>query len=162
MMNGGIFPSVHKPTLSQRLFRVPVLRTVLAKFANFQLFSLSLNKVFGRYTQASYSDLQAFWKLIRRKDGYRIWPDLLSYIDERFENEQRWVGALKTTVPLHFIYGPADPVNPSPVFEETFRGIVGEKHLTVLPEYIGHYPHIEDVETVLAAYLKFLELLALR
>ena len=156
MMNGGIFPSVHTPVLSQRLFRIPILRTILTKFANFPLFARSLNGVFGQYTKASFTELQDFWKLIRLQEGYRVWPELLTYIDERFENENRWISALKTTVPLHFIYGPADPVNPSPLFDETFKQIVGEKHITVLPIYIGHYPHVEDVERVFTTYLSFI------
>lgn len=156
MMNGGVFPSVHQPVLMQKVLRMPIIGTIVSKFANYYLFSLSFSKVFGPDTQPFRETLVDCWKLIRIQDGYRVWGSLLSYIDERFENEERWVNVMRhSPVPLHFIYGPKDPVNPEPVFESTYRSMVVKPSIAVLPN-IGHYPLLEAPNEVAQSYLNFL------
>ncbi|KAH9402975.1 hypothetical protein TYRP_015739 [Tyrophagus putrescentiae] len=156
MMNGGVFPSVHRPVFMQKVFRTPIIGTIASKFANYFLFSISFSKVFGPHTQPSRETLSDSWKLIRLQDGYRVWGHILSYIDERFANENRWVSVMRNCpVPLHFIYGAKDPVNPEPDFESTYRSLVVKPSLAVLP-MIGHYPPLEAPEEVAHSYLHFL------
>jgi len=98
-----------------------------------------------------------FWKLIRHKNGYRVSGDLLSYIEERFQHEDKWVGALrKTRTPLHFIYGPKDPVNPPP-FQEFYKQIIPNPSIDVLPAHVGHYPQVEAPKQVIQLYFNWLK-----
>ncbi|NWW46872.1 MEST protein, partial [Pedionomus torquatus] len=47
---------------------------------------------------------------------------ILQYINQRKKHRDRWVGALmSTSVPLHLIYGPLDPVNPHPEFLQLYK-----------------------------------------
>lgn len=117
---------------------------------------MSFSGVFGSVKPTDH-DLNDFWRLIRINDGYRVWGSLLSYIDDRFENEERFVSSIRhSPAPLHFIYGPADPVNPPP-FDQLYRQMVIKPSIDVLPDTVGHYPLLEaPVETV-KSYFNFLK-----
>lgn len=157
MLNGGIFPSHHRPVFFQQLLRLPIVGNLATRFMNRYFLYIAITKVFGRKNPPTIAELYDMWKLIRLNDGYLIQPKLLSYIDERFENEDDWVDAIRDSrpVPLHFIYGPADPVNPPP-FDEFYRSIINQPSIDKLSNDIGHYPQLEAPDDVVQSYLKFL------
>ncbi|XP_066284028.1 mesoderm-specific transcript homolog protein-like isoform X2 [Branchiostoma lanceolatum] len=156
LMNGGVFPETNFPLWGQRLMLNPWLAP-LARLFNYYTFKNSFGKVFGPDTQPASMDFVDFWALLRWNEGNLVMPGLLQYVSERRVNREAWVGALqKSTVPVHMIYGPADPVNP-PVFADRYRELLPQATITVLDEHIGHYPHWEDPMAVLMAYFGFLE-----
>lgn len=139
------------------MLRAPIIGTILSKLANYYMFKVSISEVFGVNTQPTISEYHDMWKLIRLNNGYRVWGDLLSYIDERFANEDRWVNALRfSKVPLHFIYGPSDPVNPPP-FQHFYKEIIPNASIDVLQEDISHYVHLEDSKRVIQLYFNWLK-----
>ena len=70
-------------------------------------------------------------------------------MQEREEYGSIWYDAInETTMPVFFIYGPADPINPRSKFPTKLRKELPRVKLTVLSEMIGHYPHFEDSYTV--------------
>jgi pimeloyl-ACP methyl ester carboxylesterase len=157
LLNGGIFPSKHYPVLSQRLLRMPVIGTILAKWSNYYMFRVTLNRVLGPETELTPAELHDAWRLVLHNDGHRVNGEILSYIDQRFQFEARWVGALREfKKPLNLIYGPADPVNPPP-YDQYFREIIPNGSIDVLSDKIGHYPQMEDPENVIAHYFAFLK-----
>lgn len=157
LLNGGIFPTKHKPRIMQKMLRTPIIGTILSKLANYYMFKVSMTEVFGINTQPTIDEFHDMWKLIRHNNGYRVWGDILSYIDERFENEERWVSALRTQkIALHFIYGPSDPVNPPP-FETTYKEIVPNASIDVLQNDISHYPQLETPKLFLQLYFNWLK-----
>ncbi|XP_054255474.1 mesoderm-specific transcript homolog protein isoform X2 [Indicator indicator] len=82
---------------------------------------------------------------------------LLQYINQRKKHRERWVGALmSTSVPLHLIYGPLDPVNPHPEFLQLYKKVLPTSTVTVLDDHISHYPQLEDPTGFLNAYLNFI------
>lgn len=157
LLNGGIFPSHHRPTWAQKVLRTPLIGVMASRLMNHLVFRIGLSDVFGPNTKPTAADISNYWHLARHKEGYRMFGTLLSYIGERFENEERWVGALrKSSVPVHMIYGPADPVNPPP-FDDHYRRIMPQPSIHVLPKEVGHYVHLEAPQDMMAAYLRFLE-----
>ncbi|KAL7979843.1 hypothetical protein Chor_008181 [Crotalus horridus] len=99
LSNGGIFPEVHYPRFIQKV-----------KNGTFKLKNLSSEKL--------------GWEIIFRSPFFGINP-LLQYINQRKQHRDRWVGALRSTsVPLHLIYGPLDPVNPHPEFLRLYKTIL--------------------------------------
>lgn len=56
---------------------------------------------------------------------------------------------------VHFIYGPADPINP-PQTLNRYRELVVKGTCSTLKEEIGHYPHWEDPDGFITAYEAFL------
>ncbi|XP_006031898.2 mesoderm-specific transcript homolog protein isoform X2 [Alligator sinensis] len=82
---------------------------------------------------------------------------ILQYINQRKKHRDRWVGALaSTTVPLHLIYGPLDPVNPYPEFLQLYKKVLPMSTVSVLDDHISHYPQLEDPTGFLNAYLNFI------
>ncbi|NWR79880.1 MEST protein, partial [Centropus unirufus] len=82
---------------------------------------------------------------------------ILQYINQRKKHRDRWVGALmSTSVPLHLIYGPLDPVNPHPEFLQLYKKMLPMSTVSVLDDHISHYPQLEDPTGFLNAYLNFI------
>ncbi|XP_015795461.1 mesoderm-specific transcript protein [Tetranychus urticae] len=157
LMNGGIFPAIHSPLLIQRLLHLPVIGFFLGKLNNKYTFAINLNRVFGSGTSPTMAEFYDFWAIVRQNHGYRVFGEILSYLDERYEHEDRWVSATKNTkIPLQFIYGPADPVNPAP-FEEMYHKLIPNQYFDKLDDNIGHYPHFEAPEEVVKRLNQFLK-----
>jgi len=157
LLNGGIFPRKHIPILGQRLLRIPYLKTLVSKISNYYFFRASLNQVFGT-NKPTVDEMNDMWAQQRHLDGYLVKAELLTYIDQRFQNEDRWVGALvkySTTKAIHLIAGPADPINPR--LCENFKKTVALGTCDVLPENISHYPQLEDPKGLLEFYFAFLD-----
>ncbi|XP_072508821.1 mesoderm-specific transcript homolog protein isoform X1 [Notamacropus eugenii] len=136
LSNGGIFPETHHPTLLQKaspdvkgihgpkklLKDGGPMSPILTRLMNFFFFARGLAVVFGPYTRPSEAEMWDMWTGIRTNDGNLVIDSLLQYINQRKKHRDRWVGALTAmAVPLHFIYGPSDPVNPHPEFMNLYR-----------------------------------------
>ncbi|NWU87610.1 MEST protein, partial [Onychorhynchus coronatus] len=82
---------------------------------------------------------------------------VLQYINQRKKHRDRWVGALvSTSVPVHLIYGPLDPVNPHPEFLQLYKKVLPMSTVSVLDDHISHYPQLEDPMGFLNSYLNFI------
>ncbi|XP_057244794.1 mesoderm-specific transcript homolog protein, partial [Malurus melanocephalus] len=119
----GIFPETYYPRFIQTLLKDGgLLSPILLRLMNFFFFSQGLGAVFGPYTQPSQAEFWDMWTAVRNNDGNLVMDSILQYINQRKKHRERWVGALKSTsVPLHLIYGPLDPVNPHPEFLQLYR-----------------------------------------
>lgn len=157
LLNGGIFPRKHIPILGQRLLRTPFLKSLFSKVSNYYFFRTSINQVFGP-NKPTTEEMNDMWAQQRYLNGYRVKTELLSYIDQRFQNEERWVGALveySKTKPIYLIAGPADPINPK--LCDNFKKIVPLGSCNALPEDIGHYPQLEDPKGLLKYFFGFID-----
>ncbi|KAL8567456.1 hypothetical protein ACOMHN_010047 [Nucella lapillus] len=136
---------------------IPVLGPVLSRLTCRPLFRLGFGEIFGRNkpTEEEYLD---FYSAIVHHSGHHVTASLLQYIPERQRNKDRWVGALRNSrVPVLMIYGPADPVNPSPHFPDMFRREAPQHSLVILDEAVGHYPQWEDPDSTLQHLTHFLD-----
>ncbi|XP_012891878.1 PREDICTED: mesoderm-specific transcript homolog protein [Dipodomys ordii] len=158
LSNGGIFPETHRPLLLQKLLKDGgILSPILTRLMNFFVFSRGLTPVFGPYTRPSESELWDMWAGIRNNDGNLVIDSLLQYINQRKKFRRRWVGALASvTIPIHFIYGPLDPINPYPEFLELYRKTLPRSTVSILDDHISHYPQLEDPMGFLNAYMGFI------
>lgn len=157
LLNGGIFPQKHLPVIGQKLLRTPILKTILSKITNFYAFRATMNQIIGT-NKLTDDELNDLWSQLRYQSGYQVMSDLLSYIDQRFQNENRWVGALvkfSRTNRIHLIAGPADPINP--LLCPNFKTAVPLGSCDVLPDDVGHYPQLEDPNNVIKFYFAFLD-----
>jgi pimeloyl-ACP methyl ester carboxylesterase len=154
LLNGGLFPEVHRARLIQKLLMTP-LGPLLSRLSNERAFARSFSAIFGPRTRPSPEELADFWRLVSYNDGHRIAHELIRYIDERRRHRERWVGALqKTSVPLRLIDGPEDPVSGAHMAER-YRELVPRPDVVLLSG-IGHYPQVEDPAAVVAAVREFL------
>lgn len=152
-LNGGLFPETHRPRPIQKLLSSP-FGVVLSRLLSFRSFAKSFSKVFGPQTQPSLEELKVHWHFIRMGKGHRITHKLLNYIQERYKNRERWVGALcQTQVPLRLINGPEDPVSGAHMAAR-YQELLPDGDIIIL-EGVGHYPQIEAPAGVLRAFFAF-------
>lgn len=101
-------------------------------------------------------DMAGHAELVCHRDGDRLLPRLIRYIEERRANERRFTGAIEAhPSPLHVAWGPEDPIAVAAMAE---RLVAARPDATLAwVDGTGHYPMVEDPERYLAAVLPFLE-----
>ncbi|XP_026578112.1 mesoderm-specific transcript homolog protein [Pseudonaja textilis] len=158
LSNGGIFPEAHYPRFIQKILKDGgLLSAIITRLTNYFIFTKSLAEVFGPHTQPTEAELWDMWTALRTNDGNLVVDSLLHYINQREQHRDRWVGALQSTsVPLHMIYGPLDPVNPHHEFLQLYKQMLPTSTVTVLDDHISHYPQLEEPQGFLNAYLNFI------
>ncbi|GAB6020672.1 hypothetical protein CHUAL_003341 [Chamberlinius hualienensis] len=157
LLNGGIFPETHIPKWSQEFLLTSNFKEIFTHLSNRWFFSRELASTFGEFTQPTREDLLDWWAQLRYKNGHRILPNLMQYIAQRRQNRDRWVTALQNTVvPLHFVYGPLDPINRHPAFVERYKILLPSATIDIIPK-VGHYVQWEAAQETLSSYFNFLE-----
>ncbi|MEP1447445.1 MAG: alpha/beta hydrolase [Paraglaciecola sp.] len=152
-LNGGVFASHHRPLLTQKLLKSRIGR-VASYFMNKASLSRGFSKIFGVKSQPQDDEINILWQLIEHNNGKRVLPNLLSYIDERSEHDQRWtLSMVSTSVPLYFINGVQDPISGQHMLDHYIE-IVPNPKTTALD--VGHYPQLEAPQDVLDLYQRFL------
>lgn len=153
-LNGGLFPEMHRARLIQRLLLSP-LGPLVGRLSSKRTFDRSFSAVFGPDTQPSPDDLAHYWRIINEGEGRHMFHNLIRYMPDRIEHRQRWVDALSgTTIPLALINGSLDPVSGAHLVEY-YRSTISRDHFVAQLAHVGHYPHVEDPNAVLEAYLCF-------
>jgi len=156
-LNGGLFPETHRARPISRVLAHPLFGPGLAWLMNYPAFERNMRRLWGR-TPPDAAELRDFWWLLVRNDGRRAIARLTNYIEQRRMHRARWVGALVASkVPRRLLCGALDPVSGRHLAER-YRELVPDAGV-VLFDDVGHYPHLEDPEAVLAAYLDFREAL---
>ncbi|MGQ0542111.1 MAG: alpha/beta fold hydrolase [Blastocatellia bacterium] len=153
-LNGALFPETHRPILAQRLLISPV-GMLFGRLIPDLFFKASLAKVFGPQTQPNSEELDEFLMLFKHNKGKRIAHKLIRYMTERTKYRERWVRPLQSLEqPFRFINGLADPVSGAHLVKR-FREVVPDQtDIVELPE-IGHFPHFEVPDIVLAKFMEF-------
>lgn len=153
MLNGGLFPGIHKPRPVQRALMTPIGKYI-ARFYTFSMFKQTFYKIFGPNTKASEQELNDLWALMNHKDGMKIFHKLIYYMQDRIDHEERWLSALqKTTIPLRLIDGAADPISGKHLAEH-YEEVIPNPDVVLLDQ-IGHYPQIEASDAVVMHYFEF-------
>jgi pimeloyl-ACP methyl ester carboxylesterase len=107
----------------------------------------------GTFSPASVVDdteTAAQWQMIAHRDGDRLLPRLIRYIEERRRHERRFTGAIERhPSPLVVVWGGDDPIAVPPMTER-LRRARPDVGLSVL-EGVGHYPMVEAPDRFLDA-----------
>lgn len=160
LLNGGLFPEMHRARLIQKLLD-SLLGPLLSRLSTESTFRRSFAAVFGPHTQPSDAELRDFWRLMAHGGGHRLGHRLIHYIGERKRYRSRWVGALTgSAVPLRLIDGAEDPVSGRHLAEH-YRTHVPNADVVLL-DGIGHYPQVEAPDAVLRAFFAFVDPLIAR
>jgi pimeloyl-ACP methyl ester carboxylesterase len=143
VLNSALFADLSRPRLAQRLIANPIVGPLLDRFVNERLFTRTLSSVFAQPLAPDVA--HAYWLAFQRRATTPRMHTLLQYIPERTQHRARWEGILaQSAVPLHFIWGMADPVSGRSVAQRLPSG-----RLTAL-DGVGHYPQLEAPDRVLA------------
>lgn len=145
-LNGGLFPHLHRPVRIQTQMVGP-LGPVLAFLSSERRFTAALRSVLT--VQPTDAELHDHWRAFSRDHGNRNMHRLLTYMQQRRDNEERWVGALVAdTLPKRFVWGPDDPVSGAHVVSE-LQARMPQWPVHVL-DGVGHYPQLEAPDRVAA------------
>jgi len=91
---------------------------------------------------------------VTHNDGNEVMHEIIRYLDERDENRNRWVNALRDTdAPLKFVVGPEDPVSGEKMAKR-YEEVVPNPDVERL-DGVGHYPQWEAPDAVLDSFFGF-------
>ena len=153
LLNGGLFPEVHRPLLVQKILMSP-LGFIVGRLFNRAKLGNNFKNIFGPNTQPTEAELDDFWTLVGGNGGRYVFHLLIRYMAERVQYRERWVGALQATkIPLLFINGVADPISGQHMVDR-YRELISQPRVVELKD-IGHFPLIEAPQAVLEHFLGF-------
>lgn len=151
LLNGGMFPEMHRPVLTQKLLASP-FGSLVARLSSYRTFARTMRGIWGT-TPPAEAELRAMWSLVEESNGTRVMPKLIGYIAERKRHRARWVGALVAAkVPVRYVCGLVDPISGAHMAAR-YRELVPNPDVIEL-DGVGHYPQVEAPERVTAAVLE--------
>lgn len=156
-VNGGLFMHQYKPRLIQRLLSQspPWLGYLVNQAISRRLIEKTISSLFGPHTQPGKAFFDDQWYALSYKKGKSISYRIGRMVFDKYNYQQRWIGAMQdTTIPLCFINGPADP-NSGRAMAELYARLIPHPKVYLLPDHIGHWPHIEDPSAFVTAYFHF-------
>ncbi len=147
LLNGGIYMDMHRPLLTQRLLRTPLLGALTARFGSWQLFRWQYPRVYAQPKQFDEIHYRSQWSLLLNNDGRRILHKIAAYMQERERMGERWTGPLhRLDVPLKLIWGKSDPIAVYSIAQKLCQANPAAQLYTL--DDIGHYPQLEAAEMV--------------
>lgn len=152
LLNGGLYPDVHRPQPVQEALLDPEQGPQLSAAMTEDLFVQSLRPTFAEHYDPA-GDSADIWRAMSRGGGALIAHRLIRYLLDRRENERRWVTALETTdVPLRFVWGMLDPVSGAHMAER-IRERLPDAPFVALDD-VAHWPPLEAPARVADALLE--------
>jgi pimeloyl-ACP methyl ester carboxylesterase len=150
LMNGALYVDLAQPLLVQRLLATPGIGAVVARLVGFHGFARGLVSVFSEEHPISDEELREHWHVLGRRGGTApIAHHLARYLHDREEHAGRWEAALeRTSLPLTFVWGMADPRSGAHIAERIRERIPGATLIAL--DRVGHYPQLEVPERVTA------------
>ena len=150
-LNGGLYPSLHRPEPVQTALLDPVQGPQISAMINEELIAGSLAPTFAPGFDAA-ADSTAIWHSMHRGEGHLNAHLIIRYITDRRENEERWTSALEQTdVPERFIWGMLDPISGAHMAERIRERLPQAPFLAL--EDVAHWPPLEAPDRVTAAIL---------
>ena len=156
-LNGCLFPEQHRASTTQKILNNNVIGPIVSSVSTYNMFARSISSTFGPSTQPSEAFLRDTYTSLQFNGGKLILPLLLKYMAERRANRSRWVGAaVHSKCQIGLINGPADPISGKHAAER-YKELVSKPWVYILEDHVGHYPHVEAPQAVLAGYQQFLD-----
>lgn len=155
MLNGGLYPDIHQPLLTQRMLRTPILGEITARLSSQQVFMHQYPKVYAEPGSFSQEHYESQWALLLHNNGRRTLAKVACYMRERLKYKNRWLDSLhQSHLPIHLVWGRLDPIAVHAIAERLLR-LRPATSLTTLPG-TGHYPQLESHSTVIDTIEEFL------
>jgi pimeloyl-ACP methyl ester carboxylesterase len=151
-LNGGIYPDLHRPIPMQVALAGPGGPQV-AETATPGLVVDTLRSVLSRPVDPRIvANLAAS---AARRDGLRNFHLILTYMEQRRQNQQRWVTAFENArIPYAFIWGLEDPISGGHMLDRIQQRL---PHAAITPlADVGHYPELEAPHRTMNALTTFL------
>ncbi len=151
MLNGGLYPDLHRPQPTQTALRDPERGAQVAALIDEELFVAGLAPTFAEGFDAA-ADSAEIWQAMSREGGQLIAHRLIGYMRDREIHGERWVAALEgSDVPVSFVWGMLDPVSGAHMAGRIRERMPGAPFLEL--EDVAHWPMLEAPGRVTAAVL---------
>jgi pimeloyl-ACP methyl ester carboxylesterase len=151
LLNGGLYPDLHRPQPTQTALLDPEQGPQLSALLTEDLFVQALRPTFADGFDAA-ADSADIWQSTSRGGGERIAHLLIRYIRDRAIHGERWVTALqRTEVPLAFVWGMLDPISGAHMAQR-IRERMPDAPFRALAD-VGHWPQLEAPQRVAPALL---------
>jgi pimeloyl-ACP methyl ester carboxylesterase len=149
LLNGGIYPDLHRPLPTQRLLRSRLLGQLTARFSSWRVFMNQYPRVYADPDCFDRQHYQEQWALMLCGEGRKTLARVACYMRERQKFGERWLEPLQTCdVPLQLLWGTKDPIAlPSIADRLQARNPAVKK--TYLAD-TGHYPQLESAQAVIS------------
>ena len=142
LLNGGIYPELHRPLPTQRLLRSPLLGRLTARFSGYPVFRNQYPKVYSFPEKFDEAHYRTQWALMRHNGGRAVLAKLAGYMRERQRYGSRWWTPLEQLdLPFQIVWGHEDPIA-VPDIAERLQITHGKARLSMLAG-VGHYPQLE-------------------
>ncbi|MDF1694255.1 MAG: alpha/beta hydrolase [Saprospiraceae bacterium] len=155
LCNGSMLIDMAKLRLIQRLLKNKWIGPLVARMSSSKTFHRNMKNIWFDRKRYNKHLLDKHWELLISKNGKQVLSKITRYIDQRYENYDKWIGALQgSNLPVHILWAANDPVA---VKGMAFKldSIIENSHLTIIEE-CGHYPMIEKEEEWLSKLLAFI------
>lgn len=151
--NGSIYMDLVQLSVGQQLMlALPDEPLTDEQAPQADLFKPSLAATCSPSHQPDDAWLEAEWQLMAHRDGHRLLPRLIRYVEERRVHEGRWTGAIeKHPSPLTIVWGALDPIAVIAMAERLAEARPDATFVRL--EDSGHYPMIEAPDAVVNAIL---------
>jgi pimeloyl-ACP methyl ester carboxylesterase len=151
LLNGGLYPDLHRPQPTQTALLDPEQGPQLSALLNEELFTAALRPTFADGFDAA-PDSADIWQATSRDGGQRIAHLLIRYIRDRETHGARWVTALQASdVPLGFAWGMLDPISGAHMAERIRERLPSASFLAL--DDVAHWPPLEAPQRVAQAVL---------
>ncbi len=149
LFNGSMLLHLAKPTIGQHMLRSR-FGPLFARLTSERTFRAQFGRIFSPQHPLSAAEAADQWSLIAHNGGQRIAHKTIHYMDEREILTERWHGAIRDWPgPLTLAWGLRDPVA-RPAVLDGLRDLRPGVEAIELPD-AGHYPQIEQPESISAA-----------
>ena len=147
LLNGGVYMDLHRPLITQRMLRTPVLGAMTARLSSWRMFRHQYPKVYAQPEHFDESHYEEQWSLMQHNHGRRTLAAVAGYMRERVKMGDRWLGPLhRLDLPFRLLWGKQDPIA---VYAIALRLVANnpKAQLNTL-EGVGHYPQLEAPQLV--------------
>ena len=155
LSNGSVHIELAQLRTIQKLLKNQVVGPWVARLSNKNLFVLNMRNLWYNKQKIGKTELDNLWELLILNDGKKVLPQITRYIDERYKNWDRWIGAWSSTrIPAHILWAINDPVAVPAIAKALFNDNPNAQ-ITWLNN-LGHYPMLEDPDRWAKGVLEFL------
>jgi pimeloyl-ACP methyl ester carboxylesterase len=152
-LNGGLCPQAYQPRLIQRLLVSPIGGWLAARI-NQRTFEKPITRMYGNSPPPSKALLEDFWYFVNHADGRKVAHRVGAFWKARMAQSDRLVGALlHNDVRLRLINGASDPNSGAHMVRAFLKHQPNADVVSL--KALGHWPQLQDPETVAKHMLEF-------
>lgn len=154
LSNGSMLIDMSQLRPIQKMLKSQLLGPLVARFASQNTFIRNMKNIWSNPKNIDVEELKILWSLLLLNNGRKILPQVTRYIDQRYENYERWIGALKQTEKeILILWAEDDPVAVIEMATKLESYIKNNTKVTIPNS--GHYPMIETPEIFSQCILEF-------